>query len=191
MQLDPSPLERQTRLLEATAKVGHAVTSLLDLDALFGQIVDIICDTYNFYYAGVFLIDPHLTQHAVLRTGRGEIGGKMVEQGHQLEIADTSMIGWCINHKQARIAPNVGLDTVRIGSPLLPETRSEMALPLIVAGDVIGALTIQSAVENAFTEVDITSLQAMADQLAMAVDNARLRVELEEARRELAALSQR
>jgi GAF domain-containing protein len=66
-----------------------------------------------------------------------------------------------------------------------------MALPLIVAGDVIGALTIQSAVENAFTEADITSLQAMADQLAMAVDNARLRVELEEARRELAALSQR
>ena len=116
---------------------------------------------------------------------------KMVEQGHQLEIADTSMIGWCINHKQARIAPDVGLDTVRIGSPLLPETRSEMALPLIVGDDVIGALTIQSAVENPFTELDITSLQAMADQLAIAIANARLRVELEEAHRELAALLQR
>ena len=116
---------------------------------------------------------------------------KMVEQGHQLEIADTSMIGRCINHKQARIAPDVGLDTVRIGSPLLPETRSEMALPLIVGDDVIGALTIQSAVENPFTELDITSLQAMADQLAIAIANARLRVELEEAHRELAALLQR
>jgi GAF domain-containing protein len=191
MQLDPSPMERQTRLLEAAAQVGHAVTSLLDLDALFGRIVDIICETYNFYYAGVFLIDPHLPQYAVLRMGRGEIGRKMVEQQHQLEIGDTSMIGWCINHKQARIASNVELDTVRIGSPLLPETRSEMALPLIVAGDVIGALTIQSAVENPFTEVDITSLQAMADQLAVAVENARLRAKLEEAQRELAALSQR
>ena len=173
MQLEQSPMQRQTRLLEAAAQVGHAVTSLLDLDALFNQVVDIICDTYNFYYAGVFLIDPYQPQYAALRTGRGEIGRKMVEQGHKLEIADTSMIGWCINHKQARIAPNVGMDAVRIGSPLLPETRSEMALPLIVGDQVIGALTIQSAVENPFTEMDITSLQAMADQLAIAIANAR------------------
>ena len=185
MQFEQSPTDRQTRLLEAAAQVGHAVTSLLDLDALFGQVVDIICDTFNFYYAGVFLTDPHQPRYAVLRTGRGEIGRKMVEQGHKLEIADTSMIGWCINHRQARIAPNVGLDAVRIGSPLLPETRSEMALPLIVGGRVIGALTIQSAVEDPFTELDITSLQAMADLLAMAVENARLTTELEEARREL------
>ena len=184
MQFEQSPRDRETRLLEAVAQVGHAVTSLLDLDALFGQVVDIICDTYNFYYAGVFLPDPHQAQYAVLRTGRGEIGRKMVEQGHKLEIADTSMIGWCINHKQARIAPLVGLDAVRIGSPLLPETRSEMALPLIVGDQVIGALTIQSAVEDPFTELDITSLQTMADLLAVAVENARLRTELEEARRE-------
>lgn len=185
MQFEQSPTNRQTKLLEATAQVGHAVTSLLDLDALFSQIVDIICDTYNFYYAGVFLTDPHQPQYAVLRTGRGEIGRKMVEQGHKLEIADTSMIGWCITHKQTRIAPHVGLDAVRIGSPLLPETRSEMALPLVVGGKVIGALTIQSAVENPFTELDITSLQAMADLLAVAVENARLTAELDEAHREL------
>ena len=102
-----------------------------------------------------------------------------------MQIADTSMIGWCINHKQTRIAPNVGLDAVRIGSPLLPETRSEMALPLIVGGRVLGALTIQSAVENPFTEPDITSLETMADLLAVAVENARLTTELEAAHREL------
>ena len=184
MQFEQFPTDRQTRLLEAAAQVGHAVASLLDLDTLFGQFVDIICDAYNYYYAGVFLTDPRQPRYAVLRTGRGEIGRKLVEQGHKLEIADTSLIGWCINHKQAHIAPNVGLDALRIGSPLLPETRSEMALPLVVGGKVIGALTIQSAVENPFTDLDITSLQALADLLAVAVENAHLRTELDEAHRE-------
>jgi len=152
---------------------------------LFNHVIDIICDAFNFYYAGVFLTDPHQPQYALLRTGRGEIGRTMVEQGHKLEIADTSMIGWCISHRQARIAPDIGLDAVHTGSPLLPETRSEMALPLIVGDRVSGALTIQSAVENPFTDLDITSLQAMADLLAMAIENARLTTELDEARREL------
>jgi len=189
MQLDPSPLERQTRLLEATAKVGHAVTSLLDLDALFGQIVDIICDTYNFYYAGVFLIDPHLAQYAVLRTARRDRlqDGRA---GHRLEIADTSMIGWCINHKQRALRPTWAGHSAHRQSALARNALRDSAAAHR-RGDVIGALTIQSAVENAFTEVDITTLQAMADQLAMAVENARLRVELEKTQRELAALLQR
>jgi GAF domain-containing protein len=78
-----------------------------------------------------------------------------------------------IKHQQARIAPRAGQDAVRLQTRMLPETRSEMALPLIVGDQVIGALTIQSAVEDAFTEMDITSLQGMADQLAIAIQNAR------------------
>ncbi len=166
-------IERQARLLEAAAKVGRAITALLDLDTLFAQVVDIICDTYGFYYAGVFLIDPHQPGYAILRTGRGEAGRKMVELGHKLEIADTSMIGWCIKHEQARIALDVGQDAVHFDNPCLPDTRSEMALPLIVGDEVIGALTVQSVEEAAFSELDITSLQAMADQLAIAIENAR------------------
>jgi GAF domain-containing protein/anti-sigma regulatory factor (Ser/Thr protein kinase) len=172
MQAEPSHVERQASLLEAAAKVGHAVTSLLDLDELFSQVVDIICDTYGFYYAGVFLIDLHQPEYAVLHSGRGEVGRKLVEQGHKLEIADTSMIGWCIKHGQARIALDVGKDTVHHRVPTLPETRSEMALPLMVGDQVIGALTIQSAQEAAFSPLDITSLQVMADQLAIAIQNA-------------------
>ena len=181
---------RQAKLLEAAAQVGHAVTSLLDLDALFSQVVDIICDTYGFYYAGVFLIDPHQPGYAILRAGRGEIGHKMVEQGHKLAIADTSMIGWSINHKQARIAPQAGQDAVRFRSLILPETRSEMALPLVVGDQVIGALTIQSAVEDAFGELDITSLQAMADQLAVAIQNAYLHTQAQRRARLLEAAAQ-
>ena len=180
----PTRTVRHAKLLEAMAQVGHAVTSLLDLDSLFGQVVDIICDTYGFYYAGVFLLDPHQPGFAILRVGRGEIGHKLVEQGHKLEIADTSMIGWCINHQRARIAPRAGQDAVRFQTRMLPETRSEMALPLIVGGQVIGALTIQSAVPDAFTQIDITSLQLIADLLAVAIENARLRARLKEAKAE-------
>jgi GAF domain-containing protein/CheY-like chemotaxis protein len=172
-----SDVERQAQLLEAAARVGHAVTSLLDPDELFSQVVDIICDTYGFYYAGVFLFDPHQPGYAILRTGRGELGRKLVEQGHRLKIDDTSMIGWCIGHKEARITPDVHRDAVH--RKVLPETRSEMALPLMVGGQVIGALTIQSAQNGAFTEMDITSLQAMADQLAIAIENARVHTQIQ------------
>jgi len=172
MQAVLAQLERQTKLLEAAAQVGHAITSLLDLDELFEKVVDIICDTYGFYYSGVFLIDAHEPGYAVLQAGRGEIGRQLVQQRHRLQVADTSMIGWCIGHQQARIAPDVDLDAVHHGVASLPETRSEMALPLIVGGDSIGALTIQSAQENAFNEMDVTSLQAMANQLAVAIKNA-------------------
>ena len=177
MQPGQNYAQRQVKLLQAAAQVGHATTSLLDLEALFGQVVDIICDTYGFYYAGVFLIDPHEPESASLRTGRGELGRKLVEQGHQLKIDDTSMIGWCIGHKRARITPDVYRDSVH--RKVLPETRSEMALPLMIGDDVIGALTIQSAQNDAFTDMDITSLQAMADQLAIAIENARLHTQLQ------------
>lgn len=172
-----SNFERQARLLQAAAKVGHAITSLLDLDTLFGQVVDIICDNYGFYYAGVFMFDPHQPGYALLRTGRGEIGRKLIEQGHKLKIDGTSMIGWCINHKLARITADVSRDAVH--RSVLPETRSEMALPLIVGDQVIGALTIQSAEHDAFTDMDITSLQAMADQLAIAIENARTHTQIQ------------
>ncbi len=201
MQLEQSPqafdlpdpvkqVERHAKLLEAAAKVGQAVTALLDLDILFSQVVDIICDTYEFYYAGVFLVDPHQPGYAVLRVGRGEAGRKMVEQGHKLKIGDTSMIGWCINHKQARIALDVGQDAVRFDNPHLPATRSEMALPLIVGDEAIGAVTVQSVEEAAFSDIDITSLQAMANQLAIAIKNAQMHTQAQRRARLLETAAQ-
>jgi GAF domain-containing protein len=84
------------------------------------------------------------------------------------------MVGWCVANKQARIALDVGEEAVRFENPLLPETRSEMALPLIVRGQVIGAMTVQSTQESAFSDEDVAVLQTMADQLAVAIENARL-----------------
>ncbi len=121
----------------------------------------------------------------MLRVGRGEAGRQMVEAGHRLRIGGSSMIGTAIAERKARIALDVGDEPVHFKNPYLPHTRSEMALPLVVRDKVIGALTIQSVEEAAFTEDDITALQTMADQLAVAINNARLLADLEEAHKEL------
>ena len=176
--------ERRTRLLAAAAQVGRDVTSILDLDELLNKTVDIICDVYGFYYAGVFLIDE-TGEWAVLKAGRGEAGAKMVAEGHKLRVDGHSMIGAATGQRKARIALDVGEEPVHFKNPYLPHTRSEMALPLIFRDEVIGAITVQSVEEAAFTDDDITSLQAMADQLAVAIRNAKLLKELEAAHAEL------
>ncbi|MEJ5310294.1 MAG: GAF domain-containing protein [Anaerolineae bacterium] len=175
---------RRARLLMAAADVGKGVTSILDLDELLHKMVDIICDAYGFYYAGVFLLDE-TGEWAVLRAGRGEAGAAMVAEGHKLQVGGQSMIGAAIAQRHARIALDVGAEAVFFKNPHLPMTRSEMALPLVVGDEVIGAVTVQSEQEAAFTDEDISSLQAMADQLAVALHNAHLLRALEIAHAEL------
>ncbi|MDY0019665.1 MAG: GAF domain-containing protein, partial [Anaerolineae bacterium] len=169
---------RRARLLQAAAEVGKDVTSILDLDELLNRTVDIICDTYGFYYAGVFLLDE-TKEWAVLQAGRGEAGQEMLSAGHKLKVNGLSMIGAAISTHKARIALDVGEEPVHFKNPYLPRTRSEMALPLGVGDQVIGAVTVQSVEEAAFSDEDITSLQAMADQLAIALNNAQLLQALE------------
>jgi GAF domain-containing protein len=181
--------ERRARLLEAAAEVGRDATSILALDELLSTMVNIICDAYGFYYAGVFLVEDDSEDSnrrwAVLRAGRGEAGAAMVTEGHKLEVGGHSMIGAAAGMQGALIALDVGEQAEHFKNPHLPETRSEMALPLIIGGDLIGALTVQSTEETAFNDDDITSLQAMADHLAVAIHNAQLLKELEAAHAEL------
>lgn len=165
--------ERRATLLNAAARVAKSVTSILDPDQLLQRTVDIICDEFGFYYAGVFLIDDS-GQWAVLRSGRGEAGRAMIKEGHKLAVGGNSMIGAATGRREARIALDVGDEAVFFKNPHLPHTRSEMALPLIVGDEVIGALTVQSVEEAAFTQEDIATLQTMADQLAIAIQNSRL-----------------
>jgi PAS domain S-box-containing protein len=164
-------LERRSAQLQTAAEVSHAASSILDPEELFERVVSLIHDRFDLYYAGLFLAED---EWAVLQAGTGEAGQKMLQAHHRLQIGGDSMIGWCVANKQARIALDVGEDPVRFANPLLPETRSELALPLTSRDEVIGALTIQSSHESAFTEEDITVLQSMADQLANAIANAQL-----------------
>ncbi len=176
--------ERRSRLLKAANRVGREAASILDLDQLLPQMVNIICEAYGLYYAGVFLLDEK-GEYAVLRAGYGKAGKAMLEQGHKLRVGTDSMIGACIALGEPRIALDVGEERVHFKNPHLPHTRSEMALPLIFGGKTLGAVTIQSSEERAFSEDDITTLLTMAEHLAVAINNARLIEELKEAHAEI------
>jgi PAS domain S-box-containing protein len=169
-------MQRRTTQLQTAAEVSRAVSSVLDLDLLLPRIVEVIRGQFDYYYVGLFLIDETRRQ-VILRAATGAMGKAMLDSGHALDISDSSMIGWCVGNKQARIALDVGADAVRFKNPSLPLTRSEMALPLISRGEVLGAMTIQSDQPSAFSPEDITALQTMSDQVANAIENALLFME--------------
>lgn len=163
----------RTRNLHAAAEVSRATTSVLDPDELLRQTVDLVRERFDLYYVGLFLLDEE-GSFAVLRAGTGEAGQQMLANGHKLEVGGGSMIGQCAARREARIALDVGEEAVWFNNPFLPHTRSEMALPLVARGRVMGAMTVQDTKEAAFDEADIAVMQTMADQVAVAIDNARL-----------------
>jgi GAF domain-containing protein len=136
------------------------------------QVVELIRDRFNLYYVGLFLVDD-IRRYAVLRAGTGEAGKVQLEQKHRLRLNQDSMIGRCILEAQAQIAQQIEVGTVLFRNPHLPDTRAELALPLSASGQTLGAMTIQSTQPTAFTADDITVLETLADQLAIAIENAR------------------
>ncbi len=166
-------LTARTMQLMTASEVSSAAASILELNELLPKVVELIRAHFDYYYVCIFLADSK-NEKAVLRAATGEVGETLLAAGHALPIGNSSMIGWSIANDQARIALDVGKEAVRFVNPLLPLTRSEIALPLRARGMVIGAMGIQSAKEAAFTEWDINALQTMADQVAIAIHTARL-----------------
>lgn len=175
-----STIEQRNSQLQTAAEVSEAATSILELGELQQRIVELVCERFDLYYVGLFLVDidgrwtGEPWSWAVLQAGTGEAGERMMETGHKLQIGSESMIGQALAFAEARIALDVGEEAQRFDNPLLPNTRSEMALPLLARGQVIGALSIQSVQESAFSDEDITVLQTLANQVANAIENARL-----------------
>jgi GAF domain-containing protein len=163
----------RSNLLQTAAEVSGVAGSILEEDELITSSVNLIRDKFDFYYVGLFLLDDR-KEWAVLRAGTGEAGRMQIEKGHRLKVGSESMIGWSVQNRRARIALDVGEEQVHFQNPYLPDTHSEMALPLISRDEVIGALTVQSIERGAFSDEDITVLQTMANQLANALSNARL-----------------
>jgi len=188
-QLEQNVAER-TRGLQAAAEVSHAITAMLDPDELLDQVVNLARERFGLYYVGLFLIDKE-QEFAILRAGTGAAGLHMLEQGHKLGVGSESMIGQCVILDEPRIALDVGDEAVRFANPHLPDTRSELALPLRARGQVIGAMTVQSVEEAAFDETNIAVLQTMSDQVAVALDNARLFSESQTALREIQDMQHR
>jgi GAF domain-containing protein/CheY-like chemotaxis protein len=176
--------QRRAQQLITAAEVSRAATTLLDERELLQRVVELIHERFRLYYVGLFLLDESgrwaVLRHAV--GGAPEGATLLLRQGHQLEVGGQSMIGWAIAQRAARIASDVAEETMRYANPLTPETRSEMALPLVVGPNVLGALSVQSTQRHAFTEADVAVLQSMADQIAASLQNARLfrRVQIQE-----------
>ncbi|MEJ2352356.1 MAG: GAF domain-containing protein [Anaerolineales bacterium] len=176
-------LEHRATQLRVAAEVGHAAASLRDLNALLHQVTQLISERFGFYHVGIFLVDES-GENAVLRAANSEGGQIMLERGHELKVGKQGIVGYVTGVGRARIALNVGEDTVHFQNPLLPETRSETALPLVAAGEILGAIDMQSKVESAFSQEDIKVLQVLADQVAIAIQNAYLFQELQNSLRE-------
>ena len=166
-------LERRALQLRASAEVGSAIASIRILDDLLPKITSLISQRFGFYHVGIFLIDP-VGEYAILRAANSEGGERMLARNHRLKVGEEGIVGFVTSQKEPRIAMDVGKDAVFFNNPDLPETRSEMALPLMAGDQVLGALDVQSTEPGAFTQEDIATLQLLADQVTIAIENARL-----------------
>jgi GAF domain-containing protein len=172
-------LARRARYQEATATIARDAASLLDLQALLSRVVTLVSEQFGFYHAGLFLLDPS-REWAVLQAASSEGGQRMLQRSHRLPVG-TGIVGYAVGRDEPRIALDVGEDAVFFDNPDLPDTRSELALPLRVRGETIGALDVQSTEPEAFSEEDVAVLQTLADQVAVAISNARLFSEAQQA----------
>jgi len=166
-------LARRTRYLEATAEVARDAASVLDLQELLSRVVALVSERFGFYHTGIFLLDP-AGEWAILQAASSEGGQRMLVRGHRLRVGAEGIVGYVTGRDEPRIALDTGADAVFFDNPDLPATRSEMALPLRARGEIIGALDVQSTEPAAFTDEDVAVLQALADQVATAISNARL-----------------
>ncbi|MBM3151023.1 MAG: GAF domain-containing protein [Chloroflexi bacterium] len=171
-------LEKRSTQLKIASLVAREAATLQSLDSLLTETVQLVSDRFGFYHTGIFLLDEN-NEFAVLRAASSEGGRKMLERGHRLEIGKQGIVGTAAYENRPHIAKDVGTDAVFFNNPDLPLTHSEAALPLTVRGRVIGILDIQSVDLDAFRADDIDLLQTLADQIALAIQNARL---LEESR---------
>jgi len=183
-------LERRSTQLRAAGEVARDAATTAELGELLDQAVHLIRERFGFYHAGIFLVDEQ-REYAVLRAATGEAGQQMLERRHRLRVGEVGLVGYATGTGHPRIALDVGEDAVHFNNPFLPQTRSEMALPLRAGSEIIGALDVQSREAAAFGEDDVAVLQLMADQLAVAIANARLVQEMRNTVRELQASSGR
>lgn len=163
-------LIERTAQLQAGADVARDVAAILDTNQLLREVVNLITERFGYYYAAVFTLDD-AGRWAVLREATGEAGRVLKERHHRLEVGGQSMVGTVTKTRRPRIAPDVGSEAVRFANPILPDTRSEIALPLVVGNRVLGALDVQSTQPAAFDESSAVLLQTMADQIAISLSN--------------------
>ena len=181
-------IERRAKQFQSIAHVARTISSTLELESLLNQITTIINQEFGFYHVGVFLLDT-AKEYAVLSAANSEGGRVMLARGHRLKVGEKGMVGFVSSTGRPRVALDTGADAVFFNNPDLPNTRSEIALPLRAGEQVIGVLDVQSTEANAFAQEDVAILTTLADQVSIAIQNARQNEETRKALAESEALS--
>ena len=166
-------VEERTSQLKAINEVGRVATSTLDPDELISRVVNLITDDFGYYYAAIYLVDKSNTW-LDLKNASGEAGRVLKESEHRLEIDESNILGSSIRSRQAKVAKDTSERSSRFDYSLLPYTRSEISLPLFIGDRILGVLDVHSSQANAFSDQDTETLQNMANQVAISLDNARL-----------------
>jgi len=171
-------LEDQTLRVRVAAEIARDAASVHNLGELLESSAKLILERFHFYHTGIFLIDKN-REFAVLTASTTNAGKQMIASGHKLRVGEVGVVGRVASTGEARITLETGLDATHFNNPLLPNTQSEMALPLKVGNLVIGVLDVQSDQPQAFNQDDMAIMQVMADQLATAIERTRLLQEVE------------
>ena len=181
-------LVKRGRQLEGVALISREATQVREASLLLEQTVEAITEQLGYYHAGIFLLDDERTW-AILRAASSPGGRRMLARGHRLRVGQQGIVGDVALRGRPRIALDVGKDAVWFNTPELPETHSEIALPLVDRNQqVVGVLDVQSRERSAFGEEDVEVLQLLADQISVALQNARLLAQTRSALSELETL---
>jgi GAF domain-containing protein/HAMP domain-containing protein len=168
-----------TLQLQTAAEIARDISGSLNLDELLLRGVNLIRDRFNFYHASVFLLDLH-GEFAVIREATGEAGAQLKRTGHKLGVGSKSIVGYVSGRGETLVVNDTLKDATYYANPILPETRSEAAIPLKVGERILGVLDVQSTQPYAFNEENLRTLEILADQLAVAVVNTELFAETQE-----------
>jgi GAF domain-containing protein/HAMP domain-containing protein len=165
-------MQKRAAQFQAISDVSRATASIRKLNELLPRIANVVSEQFSFYHTGIFLLDE-ASQYAILSAASSEGGQRMLARGHRLKVGAQGIVGYVTNVGEPRISLDTGTDAVFFDNPDLPDTRSEMAIPLKSGEKIIGALDVQSNQSNAFSQEDIEVIQILADQVSAAIDNAR------------------
>ena len=180
-------VEERTRGLEMASAVGRAISEMTaDIQVLLKQAVELIRESFDLYYTQIYLLDS-TGRKLILRAGSGDVGEQLIKRGHQLPIGPSSLNGRAASEKHAVIVSNTSRDASFLPNALLPNTRSEMAVPLLAGGKVVGVLDMQGDEIDALSETKLPAFESLAGQLAVTIQNAALFAEVEQARLEVEA----
>jgi signal transduction histidine kinase len=179
----------RTRALQTSAEISRQVITILSIDELLRYVVSFIQKEFDFYHVHIYLVEE-ASGDLVMTEGSGEVGQQLKEKGHRL-AAGRGIVGTVASIGEYFLSNNVDEVLNFVHNPLLPNTQSELAVPLRKGEQVLGVLDIQSEQLNRFSLEDVSLMQSIADQTAIAIDNARLLKETREALKEVERLNRR